>query len=49
MQNNRADILQQLDEYLADLQSVRAAIDKGDLTTLKNLFSKAATVREGLN
>ena len=49
MQNNRADILHQLDEYITDLQQVRTAIDKGDLTTLKELFSAAATIRKGLN
>ncbi|MGX7775109.1 prephenate dehydrogenase [Limosilactobacillus fermentum] len=49
MQNNQTDILQQLDEYLADLQMVRDAIDKGDLATLKNLFSEAAMVRQSLN
>lgn len=49
MQNNQTDILQQLDEYSADLQAVRDAIDQGDLATLKNLFSEAAMVRQNLN
>ena len=49
MQNNRGDIVHQLDEYLADLQAVRDAIDQGDLATLKELFSTAARTRQGLN
>lgn len=49
MQNNRTDILHQLDEYITNLQKVRTAINKGDLTTLRELFSAATTIRKGLN
>lgn len=49
MQNNRTDILQQVDGYITDLQAVRSTIAKRDWDSLQKFFSTAATTRKNLN
>ena len=49
MYNNRELIVQQLDEYLNELQSLRQAIAADDQEKLFAVFSKAKADREKLD